>query len=373
MSEADRGELRALSTRARITATSFTNHYEWGDFKGDPRKLVERWFDLHLYLADWRTRRLMMRVPARFLDIATLDPFVREVDWVHVWRNGNNLIVDIRRDEVDSDDDDDGSGWLAALAPLRADLLSGDLRLFYLLWLTAVEEDLLAEDATEPLPGIGPLSGALDAFADFFGIEADLVAAATERATRESTSSPEAVRAALAAIPEGEKTELLARLVDGDPHVSAELRRRLRDRPAAEEGARRTVGALRQRAREIGEARERGEAERREAERRRQAEQAERIRRVRLGAVRRRGAGVWREIEEEIERRHAVGYDRAMRLLVDLKDIAAEEGTLAALAPRLEEIRSRHVRKGRFIERLDGLLAEVTPRPSGEPPGGLFG
>jgi hypothetical protein len=43
--------LRDLSTRARITATSFTNSYEWGDFKGDPVELMERWFDLHLYLA----------------------------------------------------------------------------------------------------------------------------------------------------------------------------------------------------------------------------------------------------------------------------------------------------------------------------------
>ena len=34
--------LRTLSTRARITATSFTNHYKWGDFKGDPNRLIGR-------------------------------------------------------------------------------------------------------------------------------------------------------------------------------------------------------------------------------------------------------------------------------------------------------------------------------------------
>jgi hypothetical protein len=39
LTKADREMLRSLSTRARITATSFTNHYEWGDFKGDPRRL----------------------------------------------------------------------------------------------------------------------------------------------------------------------------------------------------------------------------------------------------------------------------------------------------------------------------------------------
>lgn len=44
--------LRALSTRARIVVTSFTNHYEWGDFKGNPKSVVEPWSDLHLYLAN---------------------------------------------------------------------------------------------------------------------------------------------------------------------------------------------------------------------------------------------------------------------------------------------------------------------------------
>ncbi|MEX5633542.1 hypothetical protein [Parafrankia sp. FMc2] len=33
-------EVRALSTRARITATSFTNEYHLGDFGGDPRKMA---------------------------------------------------------------------------------------------------------------------------------------------------------------------------------------------------------------------------------------------------------------------------------------------------------------------------------------------
>lgn len=67
--------LRSISSRARITATSFTNHYEWGDLKGDPRKFIERWFDLHLYRANWGTRRLMLRVPVRFLNPTEIDPY----------------------------------------------------------------------------------------------------------------------------------------------------------------------------------------------------------------------------------------------------------------------------------------------------------
>jgi hypothetical protein len=42
LTEREREELRSLSSRATITATRFTNHYEWGDFKGAPPYAAER-------------------------------------------------------------------------------------------------------------------------------------------------------------------------------------------------------------------------------------------------------------------------------------------------------------------------------------------
>jgi hypothetical protein len=349
-------ELRSISSRARITATSFTNHYEWGDLKGDPRKFMERWFDLHLYLANIAARRLMMRLPKRFLNLADIDPFLREVDWVKVWTSGDNVIIDICPDEVEPDDDewDDGSGWLAALAPLRADVLSGDLRLFYLLWLTAVQYELVADNDVEPLPGIGPLTGALEGFAEFFCIDSDLVQAAAESGVADAATSKDDLRETLAVIPECEKIELLLRVVDGDAHVAAELRNRVRKTSSAP-ATHRTVGALRARAQEIAEARERSHAERREAERRRQVEEAEKARRTRLKVLKQRGAAVWREIEQEIERRNPSGYDRAAELLSDLQVLAAEEGSQSEFARRLGSIRAQHENKRKFIERLSKL------------------
>jgi len=348
--------LRSISSRARITATSFTNHYEWGDLKGDPRKFMERWFDLHLYLANWGTRRLMIRVPKAFVKQADIDPFLREIDWVEVWTSGDYLIIDIQHHEDGGYDDwDDGSGRLAALAPLRTDLLSGDLRLFYLLWLVAVQDEFVPDNEIEPLPGIGPLTGALEGFAEFFGIDPDLVEAAAELAADDASMTKDELRDALAVIPEREKVELLLRVVDGDTRVAVELRRRVRKKnpvPATH----RTVGVLRMRAKEIAEARERAEAERLEAERRRQAAEAEKARRARLKILKQRGANsVWREIEQEIERRNPTGYDNAMSLLFDVQALAIEEGTRDDFDRRLGSIRARHEKKAKFIERLSKL------------------
>jgi hypothetical protein len=361
LDEADRQALRAISTRARITATSFTNSYEWGDFKGDPAKLMERWFDLHLYLANWGSRQLMIRLPKRLVDRSLLDRFLGEVDGVTVRVAGENLILNIVRDEIEFEDWDDGAGRLAALAPLRADVLAGDLRLFYLLWLIAVEADAFDPDEPEPVPGLGPMTASLTAFVDFFGIDPDLVAAAAERSAVaiSDAAPPDAVQKIISAMNDSEKTAMLARLFEGDPHVAAELRAKIGDRLASQSGAPpaslRTVGELRARAQAIGRAHELAAAEKLAAERKRQDQEAEKSRRARLDAIARRGEGIWRDVDAEIERQNKSGYDKAVSLLHDLRAVAEEHGTTADFSRRLKTIRERHARKRALIERLAGI------------------
>ncbi len=362
LEQADREALRRLSSRADITSTRFTNVYNFGDFHGEPRKLMERWFDLHLYLADWGTRRIMIRLPKRLVDPSRIDGFVSEVDEVELFESGENLIVDVRFDsesEEYSYSDEQGDGWLDSLAPLRNDMLAGDLRLFYILWLTAVERGLLADDRKEPLPGIGSLSAPLEAFAKFFDVDRDLVRAAAESpaSSDDGDSFADASRKAITSIPEDEKTALLLRLVNGDVHVAAELRNNIRVAWDAKKGQsrvrRRTVAEIRKRSLAVREERRAEEAKRKEAERLRKAQEAARAQRVRLDSIRRRGARVWDEVEREIGYKSASSYDRAVELLVDLRALARETGAAVAFANRLQSIRERHERKRRFIERLN--------------------
>lgn len=163
LDEADKKALRRISSRAEITSTRFTNVYYYRDFRGRPRKLMERWFDLHLYLANWGTRSLMVRLPKRLVDRSQLDRCVQAVPEIEVLESGENLIVEITLDSEDSGlyfFDTEGEGWLDSIAPLRSGALAGDLGLFYVLWLTAVERGIVRDHAKEPLPGIGPLSAA---------------------------------------------------------------------------------------------------------------------------------------------------------------------------------------------------------------------
>ena len=147
-------------------------------------------------------------------------------------------------------------------------------------------------------------------------------------------------------------------MIEGDPQVAAELKHRLRERYQAPAAAMRTAGYLRDRAAKIREARERAAAEVRERERRLQAREAAKAFRARLDALERRGETIWREIENEIQRRNPPGYDRAASLLTDLKVIAKERGTLDDFITRLAGLRGKHGKKGRLLERLKSLDGE---------------
>ena len=65
-------ELRAISTRAEVSPTRFWNEYQWGNLKADPIKLIELYFDAHMYFANWGTHRLMLRLPAKRVDTKAL-------------------------------------------------------------------------------------------------------------------------------------------------------------------------------------------------------------------------------------------------------------------------------------------------------------
>ena len=68
LTKTEMATLRAISTRAVITTTSFTNHYEWGDLKADPIKLLEKYFDAFVYVANWGTREFHLRLPQELVD-----------------------------------------------------------------------------------------------------------------------------------------------------------------------------------------------------------------------------------------------------------------------------------------------------------------
>jgi hypothetical protein len=135
LTTAEQAEVRQLSTRARITATSFTNEYHWGDFKGSPDQLTQRYYDAHLYLANWGTHRVMLRLPRTLLDPEIAGRYCVDGQ-VSMSTTRDYVILDLTSEDEAGKWVEDAEESLSAIVGVRSELAAGDLRPLYLAWLS---------------------------------------------------------------------------------------------------------------------------------------------------------------------------------------------------------------------------------------------
>lgn len=140
---------------------------------------MERYFDAFLYLANWNTRELMIRLPRTLLDIDTAAPYCS----AGAWEAGEHVIVSFTTEE-EGDYEEDGEGWLASIIPVRADLAAGDLRALYLGWLLCAQAGQLDDEDVEPPvpPNLARPTASLGALADSLHLDEDLMAVAAAAA-----------------------------------------------------------------------------------------------------------------------------------------------------------------------------------------------
>ena len=95
--------LRGLSSRASITPTRFCNFYTYGDFKGDPAALMKEYFDAFVYVTNWGTHELMLRLPRRLLNRAITDAYCSG-ESLGARYTGENVIIDYCSQDTDGAD-----------------------------------------------------------------------------------------------------------------------------------------------------------------------------------------------------------------------------------------------------------------------------
>ena len=354
LTEKQRTELRSISTRAEITATRFVNEYQWGDLKADPRKMMERYFDAFLYLANWGTRRVMFRLPRGVLDAQAAEQYCY-TDAASLTETRSHLILSLYADREPDDYWEEPGGQLAAMVQARSELAGGDLRLLYLAWLLAIQSDEVDdEDAEPPVPaGLGNLSAALQAVADFLEIDEDLIAVAA--ASSPSIQEPSGLAEWIASFPAKQKDALLARVAAGEgAQVQALLLRRFRASSGSPHTApARTAAELWQAAGDRKATRAKAaEQRRREAEARQVAAQAATYAKH-LDQLATRTEAAWEKAAELIQTKRPRDYDLAVSLLRDLRALAGRQGDPASFKKRFGELRAQHQRKPSLLDRFD--------------------
>jgi hypothetical protein len=362
LTEKEIRELRSYSTRARITPTSFVNDYSWGNFKGNEDAWMEKYFDAFLYLANWGTHVLKLRLPSRFLDLKTAllycsseQAFARE--------KGGKVILTFVSEDEEGGSWVEGEGSLSSLISVRAELMRGDLRCLYLGWLLCVQSGELDDEDVEPPvpPGLGQLSATLESLVEFLRIDPHLLhmAARTSQPMEDSRPKQEEIREWVGKLSAGEKDNVLTKLISGEDLAPATelLQRFIKEREAGgprttEQTKRRTVGELLRAAEEHTDQQRRLAAQKAAEGKARREREAAISRAKHLDEIAGREPKLWNEVENLIATKQPKSYDHAVKLLADLRDLAVRSGKAEEFGARFDALRAAQARKPSFIERL---------------------
>lgn len=230
LSAAEMKVMNSLSSRAVVTSQMASYTYNYGDFRGNSKKLLEKHFDAFLYLANWGSRQLIFKFPKSLIKLQSLRPFQWE-GVIDVYAHKDFIVMDIDLSEDEGGGDwIDGEGWLEAILTLRKDILRGDLRLPYLAWLQAFSNSCLDESEAKKVKspavpaGLKNLSPALVDFVELFEIDRDRVREKAKQSAKLKRPLPQAsLKAALAKLPTSTKDKYLLKFLQGIPDTKVEL------------------------------------------------------------------------------------------------------------------------------------------------------
>ncbi len=363
-------ELRDLSSRATISSGSFINEYHWGDLKGDPLDWMQRYFDAHVYSANWGSCRLMLRLPRAALEAAELAPFIAPATESTCFGPAFSAVKTAEHWILDWDfeDDsgeferfwssDDGPGWMGRLLPLRDELLRGDPRPLYLGWLARANRgEFGGDDLEPPLPaGLGALSPAQQALADFLLIDPDWLVAAAVGSPALAATGPEDANLELW-LQEQTEAELRARvrlLLEGR---AMEAERSVRRAYVAWQHSRQAMPAAPERRRvvqivdQVMAARARRlEGERVEREAKAAKLQAEYS--AMLDRLAQEAPQVWQEIDSTVKRGTGSAYEQGFTLLQTLAAALKQAGRQEDFRLGLTRLLERHGHRPAWMKRL---------------------
>lgn len=361
-------ELRSISTRATITPTSFTNDYQWGDLKADSNDLLARYFDVRVFMSCWMYRTVAFRVPGSCIKSEDERRF-RTKERIRFIRVGDDVIVEFSAGEsAPIDGEDEGSGWMASLAPIREALVSGDKRSLFIAWLAEAAGDDSGDEwrigsrprNCPPVPeGMKEIDAAHRALADYLFADQFAMEAAGEFSKPVAPSlDDDALRSGIERMSDVDKDALLFLLArDGGRKAQMELLAALRAEGSPRPGARKVLGPafclIEARAASLRREAEDREAKRRAAESRRAAEESARLLDQRIAALSAHPRKEWEKVRTLASRGNAAAYDAAVSLVEVLREMHVRKNEADVFASELAALREAFSSKRAFMARLD--------------------
>lgn len=352
LSKKDRKEVSSWSSRTTASNTGAIFSYSYGSFPKNPIKVVENYFDALFHIANWGTVQLVFKFPTSLVDVKQMKQFCAE--GLEIYEKGDYTLVDIWiEDDEGGGQWVEGEGCLSSLLPLRDDIIAGDYRCLYLIWLKVSTRDVLndwgnvdAESLEPKVPsGLNSQNGALLDFADIFEIDKQAIAVAAENSSSGNAIPDEAYSRFITRLPNDEKDDFLLRLFQNEALLNVKLLKRLKDfLPQRDEVNQscRTVGEIVQGIRNSKDKKKLQEKQERETERL-----------AKLKKIEGQEPGLWTKVDSLIAAKNTKSYDEAVVILKELKELALHKKRLNDFCEKIKEIKDTYSRLSGLISRID--------------------
>ncbi|MBE9185054.1 hypothetical protein IQ270_10090 [Microcoleus sp. LEGE 07076] len=371
LTQSEQEALSKLSSRAQISSSKAIFVYSYGDFPGQEKQLLIKYFDAMFYIANWGSLQLMFRFPKGLIDVELMRKYCVE-DIVEVSEINDFVILEISINEEEGFDGwIEGEGSLSSLIGSRQEILQGDYRLLYLAWLKAItyldelndedederdddDEDDDANDEEEGLeppvpPNFGKLSSSLQAFIDIFEVDEHLLKAAISASVTKPSIPESSMKEAIKKLARSEVDTFLLRLVKGEANLSVELSKKLSGMIEVKQDdnpGKRTI-------RQLLESAKKAEIE--EEYTKKELAKAARIRE--LEALAKRETAAWEDIDALIQKGTSKSYDEVVPLLLKLRDLADHQNEKVKFLKRLQQLHDQYSSRSGLKRRL--LIANL--------------
>ncbi len=349
LTQAEKKTISGWSSRTQATSSGAIFTYHYSDFPNDELKVVEKYFDAMFYISNWGKRRLIFKISNEFVDKKKIKLYC--IEGLEVYDYKEFILIDIwLEDEEGGCDWIEGDGMLASFIPLRDDIISGDYRCLYLIWLKVSTEDVangfdnIDAESTEPdLPsGMNELTGSLLEFIDVFCINKDTIEASA-KISQPIKNEDIDYSSYISRLTDKEKDNWLLRLLEGEPLLSEKIKRNIGRQKFQHTGiSNRTVN-------EIVEASKTIKNKRELAEKNKQKEK----KLAKLKNIDNEKHNLWEQVFLLISEKKTKAYDEAVQILASLKELAVFKNDFATFKTKVEHIKKQYNNLSGLKSRID--------------------
>lgn len=361
LTKQERDEVDGLSTRFSPTSRRAIFQYSYSDFRHDEELVFFQYFDFFLYLSSWGTKRIMYKFPQELVNYEGIKQYDHSFDTsvsneINIYKESEFVIIDINLSEEEGDFWIEEQSYLSAeLIGLRQDILNGDYRALFIIWLhiknleyNAEEIDLDSKILKQLIPdNLGQFNSGLKCLMELYEVNADWISGVSKY-SGQSNSQKENYIEVVKKLSIDKKNDYLMRILDGELNLNIKLKKELekiagigneKQQKTEEITLKELVGLI-----------NKAEAKRKILEQ----EEVERKRLNTLKEIEKNKEIIIKEIDYHIKRGSGKSYDEALRRIRSLNDLAKHQGQELEFKKWINKLKEEVANKPAMFKRIEG-------------------